>query len=164
MLTLLVMLQGLSGPAIDLNDPIIALLFSLVAASAHIIVPAAVFNLKVSLSFKRGRKSHDHLMLWVLLACQLTYTSRHQAGGCQHTHHCANSSTQSEGDCIFSKANIVGQNLVVTGDAGPVSDMCPVPFETAGKQSAGLPPCFCDQPPALVLKTSTCNMPLGCAQ
>ena len=52
MLTLLAMLQGLSGPAIDLNDPIIGLLFSLVAASAHIIVPAAVFNLKVSFSFR----------------------------------------------------------------------------------------------------------------
>lgn len=74
MLTLLLMLQGLSGPAIDLNDPIIGLLFALVAASAHIIVPAAVFNLKVSLSFKRGRKSHDYLMFWVQLACQVTYT------------------------------------------------------------------------------------------
>ncbi len=40
-------LQGLSGPAIDMRDPVIGLLFSLVAASAHIIVPAAVFNLKV---------------------------------------------------------------------------------------------------------------------
>ena len=39
--------QGLSGPAVDMRDPLIALLFSLVAASAHIIVPAAVFNLKV---------------------------------------------------------------------------------------------------------------------
>ena len=40
-------MQGLSGPAIDMKDPIIGLLFSLVAASAHIIVPAAIFNLKV---------------------------------------------------------------------------------------------------------------------
>ncbi|CAL5220327.1 g2318 [Coccomyxa viridis] len=38
--------RGLSGPAIDMRDPVIGLLFSLVAASAHIIVPAAVFNLK----------------------------------------------------------------------------------------------------------------------
>lgn len=57
LLTLLAMLQGLSGPAIDLNDPIIGLLFSLVAASAHIIVPAAVFNLKVSLRPKVTRTS-----------------------------------------------------------------------------------------------------------
>jgi hypothetical protein len=33
---------------------------------------------------------------------------------------------QSEGHRILSKANIVGRNLVETGDAGPVSDMCPV--------------------------------------
>ena len=46
-MTTLDVLQGLSGPAIDMKDPVIALLFSLVAASAHIIVPAAVFNLKV---------------------------------------------------------------------------------------------------------------------
>ena len=108
MLTLLVMLQGLSGPAIDLNDPIIGLLFSLVAASAHIIVPAAVFNLKVS--FKRGQKSHDHLMLWGLSACQVTYTTRHWAvgrPGCRkRTYCCANSSVQSEGDPILSNANI----------------------------------------------------------
>lgn len=55
--------QGLSGPAIDVRDPIIGLLFSLVAASAHIIVPAAVFNLKV----------RPTLPLWVnpLLACDI---------------------------------------------------------------------------------------------
>ena len=40
-------LQALSGPAVDMRDPVVGLLFSLVAASAHIIVPAAVFNLKV---------------------------------------------------------------------------------------------------------------------
>ncbi|CAL5220326.1 g2317 [Coccomyxa viridis] len=38
--------RGLSGPAVDMKDPVIGLLFSLVAASAHVIVPAAVFNLK----------------------------------------------------------------------------------------------------------------------
>ena len=43
------LLQALSGPAIKMDDPLIGLLFSLVAASAHIIVPAAVFNLKVHL-------------------------------------------------------------------------------------------------------------------
>ena len=41
------LLQALSGPAIKMDDPLVGLLFSLVAASAHIIVPAAVFNLKV---------------------------------------------------------------------------------------------------------------------
>ena len=41
--------QALSGPAIKMDDPLVGLLFSLVAASAHIIVPAAVFNLKVHL-------------------------------------------------------------------------------------------------------------------
>ena len=41
--------QGLSGPSVDMRDPVIGLLFSLVAASAHIIVPAAAFNLKVLL-------------------------------------------------------------------------------------------------------------------
>ena len=108
------MLQGLSGPAIDLNDSIIGLLFSLVAASAHIIVPAAVFNLKVSLSPKRGRKSYDHLMLWVLLACHLTYTTRHRAavrpGSRKRTHHCFDSNVQSEGDHILSNANIVNRS------------------------------------------------------
>ena len=43
------LLQALSGPAIKMDDPLVGLLFSLVAASAHIIVPAAVFNLKVQL-------------------------------------------------------------------------------------------------------------------
>ena len=45
----LVYSQALSGPAIKMDDPLVGLLFSLVAASAHIIVPAAVFNLKVHL-------------------------------------------------------------------------------------------------------------------
>ncbi len=46
-MTVPIIFQGLSGSAVDMRDPVIGLLFSLVAASAHIIVPAAVFNLKV---------------------------------------------------------------------------------------------------------------------
>ena len=67
--TMLDVLQGLSGPAIDMRDPVIGLLFSLVAASAHIIVPAAVFNLKVLYCTQRlllnilASRSHQNLAL-----------------------------------------------------------------------------------------------------
>lgn len=59
-------LQALSGPAINMDDPVVGLLFSLVAASAHVIVPAAVFNLKVWLLILI-RSSHDVQVAFMVL-------------------------------------------------------------------------------------------------
>ncbi len=68
----MMILQGLSGPAVDMKDPVIGLLFSLVAASAHVIVPAAVFNLKVLLCthhFNEGSKPAGQFMHCSGLGC-----------------------------------------------------------------------------------------------
>ena len=49
-----------------MDDPVVGLLFSLVAASAHVIVPAAVFNLKVWLLILI-RSSHDVQVAFMVL-------------------------------------------------------------------------------------------------